>query len=212
MGDEVVYMVADERREAILLSALNTFSNHGFRGATTKRLARDAGISEGLLYRYFGSKQELYDAVLAHLMATSRPILEVQTRESEADDRTLFARFAEEILLHFRQYPEEMRVLLYATLQGRDLSQLYFTRRVKRYYELIEQRLEAGQREGRYRDFPPAVGARAFIGMIHYHVIVHTTVGSDPVLGQRDPVQLAAEFTGIFLQGVENARKTVENS
>ena len=55
---------ASERRHAILGAALRVFSEHSYAGATTAEIAREAGISEPILYRHFASKKELYFACL----------------------------------------------------------------------------------------------------------------------------------------------------
>jgi AcrR family transcriptional regulator len=54
---------AEERREAILEAALAVFSRKGFSGTTTKDIAREAGVSEALLYRHFPSKEDLHGAL-----------------------------------------------------------------------------------------------------------------------------------------------------
>ena len=51
---------AAERREAILDAALRVFSAGSYSGATTAQIAKQAGVSEPILYRHFGSKRELY--------------------------------------------------------------------------------------------------------------------------------------------------------
>jgi AcrR family transcriptional regulator len=55
---------AGERREAVLDAACTFFSRSSYRGATTAEIAREAGISEPILYRHFGSKRDLYIACL----------------------------------------------------------------------------------------------------------------------------------------------------
>jgi AcrR family transcriptional regulator len=55
---------AADRREAILAAALRVFSEGSYAGATTAEIAREAGISEPILYRHFGSKKDLYFACL----------------------------------------------------------------------------------------------------------------------------------------------------
>jgi AcrR family transcriptional regulator len=53
---------AEERREQILDSALRVFSQKGFAGASIRHIAREAGITEGLIYHYFESKEQLQQA------------------------------------------------------------------------------------------------------------------------------------------------------
>ena len=53
---------AEERREQILDAALRVFSQKGFAGASVRDIAREAGITEGLIYHYFESKEQLQQA------------------------------------------------------------------------------------------------------------------------------------------------------
>ena len=55
---------AAERRQALLDTACSVFSRLSYRGATTAEIAAEAGVSEPILYRHFGSKRELYLACL----------------------------------------------------------------------------------------------------------------------------------------------------
>jgi AcrR family transcriptional regulator len=55
---------AAERRQAIVDAALRVFVGRSYSGATTAEIAREAGVSEPILYRHFGSKRELYLACL----------------------------------------------------------------------------------------------------------------------------------------------------
>ncbi|MFL5962841.1 MAG: TetR/AcrR family transcriptional regulator [Gaiellaceae bacterium] len=55
---------AEARRAAVLDTACRVFSRSSYRGTTTAEIAREAGISEPILYRHFGSKRDLYLACL----------------------------------------------------------------------------------------------------------------------------------------------------
>lgn len=56
-----------ERRELILAAARRVFSREGYHGAKTLQIAREAGVSEALVYRHFPSKLSLYRAVLRQI-------------------------------------------------------------------------------------------------------------------------------------------------
>jgi len=56
----------DERRDRILDAALRVFAERGFHGATTRELAKAAGVSEALMFRHFPTKEDLYMALQAH--------------------------------------------------------------------------------------------------------------------------------------------------
>ncbi|WP_166647466.1 TetR/AcrR family transcriptional regulator [Prosthecobacter fusiformis] len=57
---------SDERRGRILDAALKVFAERGFHGATTRELARAAGVSEALMFRHFPTKEDLYLALQSH--------------------------------------------------------------------------------------------------------------------------------------------------
>jgi len=63
---------AEARRAAVLDTACRVFSRSSYRGATTAEIAREAGISEPILYRHFGSKRDLYLACLDEAWQTFR--------------------------------------------------------------------------------------------------------------------------------------------
>ncbi|HEX8121722.1 MAG TPA: TetR/AcrR family transcriptional regulator [Solirubrobacteraceae bacterium] len=55
----------DERRRQLLEEATALFATHGYDELSMAKLAREAGISKPLLYHYFPSKRDLFEAVLA---------------------------------------------------------------------------------------------------------------------------------------------------
>src|SRR5919197_74693 len=56
------------RRAQILDAALHVIADHGFRGASIKRIAARAGLkSPALIYWYFKDKQALFDAMLDNM-------------------------------------------------------------------------------------------------------------------------------------------------
>jgi AcrR family transcriptional regulator len=57
-------MKSGERRELILAAAAGVFGERGYVGATTDAVAKAAGVSQPYVVRMFGSKAELFRAVL----------------------------------------------------------------------------------------------------------------------------------------------------
>lgn len=52
-----------EKQDRFINAALKVFSEHGYQKASTDDMVREAGISKGLLFHYFGSKLGLYEFV-----------------------------------------------------------------------------------------------------------------------------------------------------
>jgi AcrR family transcriptional regulator len=62
-------------RDKILEAARRVYAKHGFRGATTRLIAMEAGVNEVTLFRTFGSKSALLEAVLQRDDGTQIPEL-----------------------------------------------------------------------------------------------------------------------------------------
>ena len=71
---------AAERREAVLGAALVEFAERGLEGASTEAIAAKAGISQPYVFRLFGTKKELFMAVVARCF---RETLELFQRAAE---------------------------------------------------------------------------------------------------------------------------------
>ena len=57
-------VIREERKQSIINTALNLFAKQGFDKTSISRIAKDAGISKGLIYNYFDSKEDLLKAVI----------------------------------------------------------------------------------------------------------------------------------------------------
>jgi AcrR family transcriptional regulator len=73
-------------RERIIEAATRVYSLHGFRGATTRLIANEAGVNEVTLFRIFGSKAALLNEV-AQRMATeaNQDALPLEPRDPERE-------------------------------------------------------------------------------------------------------------------------------
>jgi AcrR family transcriptional regulator len=69
-----------ERREDILAAALDEFAEHGYQGGSTERIAARAGISQPYVFRLFGTKKELFKAIVSRCF---RETLEAFQRAAE---------------------------------------------------------------------------------------------------------------------------------
>ncbi len=96
-------------RERILEAASRVYAKHGFRGATTRLIAMEAGVNEVTLFRTFGSKSALLEAVLEqHSQLGRGPTLPDEPVDPAAELTAFVASSLE--------YVREMRPLLVHTM------------------------------------------------------------------------------------------------
>jgi AcrR family transcriptional regulator len=78
-NEEQNELIKDERREQILSSALRAFATRGFAATKISDIVARAGMSHGLVYHYFKSKEEIFYVLLERAMQTSiQSILSVE--------------------------------------------------------------------------------------------------------------------------------------
>mgnify|MGYP000159157975 CR=1 FL=1 len=53
-----------DKKEKILYSALELFANGGFNATSTNKIAKKAGVSEGLIFKHFKNKKGLLEAIM----------------------------------------------------------------------------------------------------------------------------------------------------
>jgi AcrR family transcriptional regulator len=63
-GPAYTRLQVDERRRQLLERSTGLFARHGYDELSMARIAREAGISKALLYHYFPSKRDLFEAAL----------------------------------------------------------------------------------------------------------------------------------------------------
>ncbi|MGZ8782536.1 MAG: TetR/AcrR family transcriptional regulator [Gaiellaceae bacterium] len=89
---------AAERRQAIVEAALRVFVAGSYSGSTTSEIAREAGISEPILYRHFASKRELYLACLGAAWGSLRAAFDERLAElGDAEAVTAIGQVSREV-------------------------------------------------------------------------------------------------------------------
>jgi AcrR family transcriptional regulator len=74
-------MTADERRDAIVAAGIEEFANGGLVGASTEAIARRAGVSQPYVFQLFGTKKELFLAVVRRCFARTTLAFEQAARD-----------------------------------------------------------------------------------------------------------------------------------
>ena len=83
---------ADATRERILTTALDLFSELSFDGATTRAIARRAGVTQGLLNYHFSSKDELWRAAVDEVFAQLTDALDTRAEGLRGVDTLTVAK------------------------------------------------------------------------------------------------------------------------
>ena len=209
IGTAASRMSGDERRDQILHVAIKLFSQFGFRGTTTKKIAEEAGVSEAMVFRHFASKDELYGAIL-HNKGCQDGVQRFPWEENKElaeaiarkDDFGVFYQLAITALNKHHEDVGFMRLLFYSALEEHDLAERFFGEFVARIYGFIGGYIEERQRDGVFRQFEPKIAVRAFMGMMIHHSLNNILWDKQRNLLDITNEEAAKNFAEILLQGI----------
>lgn len=206
--DHVGRMTGDARREQILETAVQLFSQHGFSGTTTKKIAEAAGVSEAMVFRHFSKKSEIYDAILDHkhchdgMRFPWEENIVLQEAIEKGDDYAVFYNFALNALVKQQSDENFMRLLFYSALEAHELAERFFSEFVARIYEFIGGYVKRRQKEGAMRAVNPRIVVRAFLGMMIHHSLNNILWDKKRRLLNITNEEAAKNFAEIILHGV----------
>ncbi len=103
--------VRKDKQDAIINAALKTFALKGYKDASTDVIVKEAGISKGLLFHYFTSKQGLYDFICDYSTKYMTLELTRTVKKSEKDLFSLMSQISQGRVRVMRNYPFMNRFL-----------------------------------------------------------------------------------------------------
>ena len=200
------HMSAINRQEQILEGAMQIFAQKGFRGTTTREIARAVGISEALMFKYFPTKEVLYRAIIQNRMDGTHQLFFPTEAVEARDDRQVFQSIASYLIRQNSKDPSFLRLFLFSALEGHELSRMFIEHYVMERSQLLSQYIRDRIRENGYRKVPPLLASRAFIGMIINYVISQEIYGLKSVF-PFPPEKVVDTFVDIFLNGLQKNDK-----
>ena len=186
-------------KDKILESGLKLFSKKGYLGATTREIAKDAGIAEITLFRHFPSKEKLFEEVVnihSFLPALKGLLPEIAGFSYEEGLRVIAKRFLESLAER-----KDLVRIMHSEIHR------YNEKIHKIYHSIINETLKTlasyfadMQKKGTVRNFDTELGARAFLGMFFSYFDAenflmlkkYKRINTDRVI---------KEFVAIFIKG-----------
>jgi AcrR family transcriptional regulator len=190
-------------RQANLIAAATTlFAARGFRGTTTKEIAKAAGVSEALLFKYFPTKRALYAAILAEKANLNALVGAIDEVARKRDDERLFSLIAS-YRIRPGADPTMLRLLLFSGLEGHELAEMFFRKQHRVINDYLAGYIQTRIQEGAFRPVDPLLAARAFIGMVVHHRLLHEIYRIPMHRSHEDTV---ATYVELFLKGLAHNR------
>jgi TetR/AcrR family transcriptional regulator len=157
-----------ERRKQIVNAALEEFASEGFRGATIKRIAKRARLqSHALIYWYFSSKEELFQAVLGRHLPILQLVLDTEMQLDRPPEEVLPQIARAYLAMADRPIAQRLlRLILPEAIRRPEMIDQLGGRMIARILDFVKAYLARQIQLGRLRPHDTRASARAFIGML----------------------------------------------
>ena len=194
---------AAARREEILKTALGLFAAQGFDATSTRQIAKEAGIAEGLIFHYFPTKAGLLTAILEDRLEGGRafrtqlrPLLEDAGGKPAAE---VLRAVASGWLAALRR-DEEIVVVLFTTAQTNPEVRQAWRGLIREGTELLTGYLAARVEAGELRkSLPLETAGTMFVSSLIIFFLVHRDL-PDPEWHERSEAH-ARELISVWLDG-----------
>ena len=179
----------EEKRRQILDAAVRAFARKGYHACRVGEIAEEAGVAYGLVYHYFGSKEEVLQTIFRDTW--TQMLARISELEAEGDSAPEQVRKVTALLLRtWRRDPDLVRVLVREVTRSPEQLQQQIDE-IGHAYEALERIVRRGQESGAFRrEIDPQLAATIFYGALE-EVLTGWVMGQLP--GGEDEVAKAEQ-------------------
>jgi AcrR family transcriptional regulator len=164
---------AAQRRDQIIEAALRLFARQGFASTSTRQIAREAGITEGLIFHYFPSKEDLLSAVLESRYSYMQQLRQLLDHAADHPAAEVLTRLMTDWLATLRR-ETGISLVLFSEAQtnprvGQTLD-TFIDEAVGRLAAYLRNRIVAGELRA---DLPPETSARMVLWPCFLFFLTH---------------------------------------
>ena len=154
MGQPRYQRRKEDRPQEITEAAFDAFAENGFAATKVEDVARRAGVSKGLLYLYFETKEELFKAVIRSVVT---PRVDELTRALDSSELGAEAFIRGPMLAFMKRLPGSpasvvIRLMISEAPKHPDLVAYYWDNVASRGLGALRQLLERGVANGEFRE------------------------------------------------------------
>jgi len=199
-----------EKEAAILGAATQVFGDKGFRGARTADIAAAAGVTERTLFRYFPSKESLYQRVMfPAVLAATMPRELTETGKLFAADSESFRDWHKRVLKlrtgAARAAAPQFRLMLATLMTDEDLRRKVIAMWKKNLWQHAVETVARYQKRKQLRaDVLPEHIARAVISLNLGYIVARALLAPDARWDDEAEIEATVE---LLLRGVAPAAK-----
>ena len=186
------------RKSTILYAAGRLFAEKGYHRTTTKDIAEAADVSEGTIYNYFISKDDLLFGIMTELTEGGKLGEQLQSSYLEGP-REFLLTILQQRYEFLQKNGDMLQAVLSEILVNPELRRRYYEELIIPSQELLEHHLRERIERGQIRLIDPSIAARILLAMLSGLFILQV-VGDSVIRSEWETI--AQLLTDILFEGV----------
>jgi AcrR family transcriptional regulator len=198
-----------DREEEILEAAIKIFSEKGYSAATTSEIAKEAGIAEGTIFRYFKTKKDILKKVMIKLITVigekimTKRLTEIFENKKNLDEKELLKLLLKDRLSIALKYFDMLKVVLTEIQYHEDLKEAFINNIIMKGKNILALYFKQGIEDGTFRDMDINITIRSFLGMMGIYIIQKQFI---PELIQIEDDEQLDMMIDLILYGISNKK------
>lgn len=191
----------EARRQHIVEVASEVFREFGFEAASMSEIAARVGGSKATLYSYFGSKEELFVAVVRQFAETHMHEI-FALLDAEADLAGTLQHFGERFLLQISQ-PDMLCAHrnLFAEAGKSEIGRLFYERGPLEGLQRLAEFMQQAMTLGKLRGEDKMIAAHHFLGLLKAESMERLLLGVQDEIDAARIAPMVARAVQVFLRG-----------
>lgn len=194
---------SSETQDKILDAAIIHFARNGYYGTKTADIARDAGVSEGAVFKYYSTKKDILRGVMDKIIHKILPEIVlgpendfqrlIQSEDPREEIKSFIKVRIEKISMNINAF----RILMTELQYHEDIMEEFKDQVILKIINIVEEFFRLGSERGVFRQIDPHIAGRSLMGMMNVIVLESVVF--------RKPMELEKELDAvldIYMNGV----------
>lgn len=196
---------SNETQDRILDTAIMHFAKSGYHGTKTADIAKDSGVSEGTVFKYFSTKKDILRSAMDKIVHSIIPDivfgsgLDLYSLACSSDPRGELKKVLKSRIDKINQNVGALKVFINELQYHEDIFNEYTGQFVPKAIKMIEEYIALGISKGIFRQTDPHTAARSMIGMMATIVLEGNVLEKPIDLDKELDIVLDIFFYGIYI-------------
>ena len=168
---------SEETKREILEATIDTISEKGYAPTTTKEIAERAGVSEGTIFKYFGTKKELLRQIVETTIkdfkeySLNEAIPEVFAQCEDGSPKEFLIKLLKERVEFFREHDKAIQVIIQETMIDESIRETFRREVWSEMTRVSGQIFDRAKEQGEFKDVDDKIARRIIFGSFFFYVI-----------------------------------------